>query len=129
VRLPPKPCTTVETYSLATSAEKNSVHELFVHTSYSTHIHTNNTEKETKQTIHRTTQKYIEQHKNWEEGWPCPVFAGFTLAFAFQLRKKHGKTSVTVAIHKLPVMCLITPGFLNYTSRTLTLILLMWNIG
>jgi len=24
---------------------------------------------------------------------PCPVFAGFTLAFALQLRKKHGKTS------------------------------------
>jgi hypothetical protein len=27
---------------------------------------------------------------------PCPVFASFTLAFALQLRKKHGKTSVTV---------------------------------
>jgi hypothetical protein len=25
---------------------------------------------------------------------PCPVFASFTLAFALQLRKKHGKTSV-----------------------------------
>jgi hypothetical protein len=24
---------------------------------------------------------------------PCPVFASFTLAFALQLRKKHGKTS------------------------------------
>jgi hypothetical protein len=23
---------------------------------------------------------------------PCPVFAGFTLAFALQLRKKDGKT-------------------------------------
>ena len=23
---------------------------------------------------------------------PCPVFASFTLAFALQLRKKHGKT-------------------------------------
>ena len=30
----------------------------------------------------------------------CPVFAGFTMAFALQLRKKHGKTSVRVAIHK-----------------------------
>jgi len=29
-----------------------------------------------------------------------PVFAGFTLAFALQLRKKHGKTLVRVAIHK-----------------------------
>jgi len=44
--------------------------------SYNTHIHTNNTENDTKQTIHRTTQKYIEQHKNLEECGPCPVFAG-----------------------------------------------------
>jgi tRNA A37 threonylcarbamoyladenosine modification protein TsaB len=27
----------------------------------------------------------------------CPVFASHTLAFALQLRKKHGKTSVRVA--------------------------------
>jgi hypothetical protein len=27
---------------------------------------------------------------------PCPVFASFILAFALQLRKKHGKTSVRV---------------------------------
>jgi len=31
-----------------------------------------------------------------EESGPCPVFASFTLAFALQLRKKHGKTSVRV---------------------------------
>ena len=88
---------------------------------YSTHLHTNNTGNVTKQTIrrttpkihrttrtiHRTTQKYIEQHeqyieqhKNLEECGPCPVFAGFTLAFALQLRKKHGKTSVRVVRHK-----------------------------
>ena len=58
-----------------------------------------NTQNNTK--IHRTTQKkYIEQHNNQEECGPCPVFAGFTLAFALQLRKKHGTTSVRVAIHK-----------------------------
>jgi hypothetical protein len=34
-----------------------------------------------------------------EECGPCPVFAGFTLAFALQLRKKHGKTSVRVVKH------------------------------
>jgi len=45
-------------------------------------------------------KKYIEQHKNLEECGPCSVFAGFTLAFALQLRKKHGKTSVRLAIHK-----------------------------
>ena len=44
------------------------------------------------QTIHRTTQ-----FTNQEECGPCPVFARYTLAFALQLRKKHGKTSVRVA--------------------------------
>jgi hypothetical protein len=38
------------------------------------------------QTIHRTTQ-----FTNQEECGPCPVFASYTLAFALQLRKKHGK--------------------------------------
>ena len=33
---------------------------------------------------------------NVEECGPCPVFASFTLAFALQLRKKHGKTSVRI---------------------------------
>jgi hypothetical protein len=42
------------------------------------------------QTIYRTTQITA----NVEQGGPCHVFAGFTLAFALQLRKKHGKTSV-----------------------------------
>jgi hypothetical protein len=31
-----------------------------------------------------------------EECGPCPFFASFTLAFALQLRKKHGRTSVRV---------------------------------
>ena len=44
------------------------------------------------QTIQRTTQIQT----NVEECRPCPVFASFTLAFALQLRKKHGKTSVRV---------------------------------
>jgi hypothetical protein len=57
---------------------------------FSTLIHTNNTENDPKQTIHRTTEKYIEEHKNMEECGPCPVFAGFALAFALQLRKEHG---------------------------------------
>jgi hypothetical protein len=33
---------------------------------------------------------------------PCPVFASYALAFALQLRKKHGKTSVR-AVEKCPV--------------------------
>ena len=44
------------------------------------------------QAIHRTTQL-----TNWKECRPCHVFASYTLAFALQLRKKHGKTSVRVA--------------------------------
>ena len=44
------------------------------------------------QTIHRTTQ-----FTNLEECGPCLIFASYTLAFALQLREKHGKTSVRVA--------------------------------
>jgi len=51
------------------------------------------------QTVHRTTKnkQCIEQHSNLGECGPCPVLARFTLAFALQLRKKHGKISVRVA--------------------------------
>ena len=70
---------------------------------FSTHVQANKTENVTKQTINRSTQKYIKQHKKYieqhnyyEECGPCPVFGGFTLAFALQLRKKNGKTSVRV---------------------------------
>jgi hypothetical protein len=44
--------------------------------------------------IHNLQNKTITK---WEECGPCPVFASYTLAFALQLRKKHGKTSVRVA--------------------------------
>jgi hypothetical protein len=40
-----------------------------------------------------------------EECGPCPVFASFTLAFALQLRKKHGKTSVRVRKTSVRVQC------------------------
>jgi len=51
------------------------------------------------QTIHRMTQnkQYIEQRNNLGECGMCPVLASYTLAFALQLRKKHGKISVRVA--------------------------------
>jgi hypothetical protein len=43
-------------------------------------------------------KKYIEQQKNkLKQCGPCPVLVSYTLAFALQLRKKHGKTSVMVA--------------------------------
>jgi hypothetical protein len=53
---------------------------------YITRLHTNN--------IHNT-----EKGKLGKCG-PCPVFASYNLAFALQLRKKHGKTSVRVAQYK-----------------------------
>jgi len=56
----------------------------------STHLHTNNTQNNTNNNW--TTQIQT----NVEECGPCPVFASFTLAFALQLRKKHGKSSVRV---------------------------------
>jgi len=46
--------------------------------------------KQSTRTIHRTTQLTTK----WEECGPCPVFASYTLAFALQLRKKGGETSV-----------------------------------
>ena len=57
---------------------------------YSTHLHTINTQNDTKQTVHK-------KYETLEECGQCPIFAGFTLAFALQLRIKHGKTSVSVA--------------------------------
>jgi hypothetical protein len=42
--------------------------------------------------IRRTTQITT----NVEECGPCPVLESFTLVFALQLRKRHGKTSVRV---------------------------------
>ena len=53
------------------------------------HIYTQTIHRRTQptQTIHRTTQS-----TNWEDCEPYSVFASYTLAFALQLRKKHGKT-------------------------------------
>jgi hypothetical protein len=56
----------------------------------SKHLHKNNTYNNTNN--NRTTQITT----NVEECGPCPVFASFTLAFALQLRKKHGKPSARV---------------------------------
>ena len=42
-------------------------------------------------TVHIHTQKIHRTQLIWEYCGPCPVFASYTLAFALQLRKKHGK--------------------------------------
>jgi hypothetical protein len=54
------------------------------------------------QSIHRTTQSAQTIHRTtqltkWEEYGPCSVFASYTTAFSLQLRKMHGKISVSVA--------------------------------
>ena len=54
---------------------------------YSTHLHTNSTQNNTNN--NRTTQITTDL----EECGPCSVFANFTLAFALQPSKKHGKIS------------------------------------
>ena len=40
---------------------------------------------------------FMLKRRNFTECGPCPDFASNTLAFALQLRKNHGKTSVRVA--------------------------------
>jgi len=47
-------------------------------------------------TIHRITQLI------WEEWGPCPVLAGYTLAFALQLRKRNG-ISLSQDSRRVPV--------------------------
>jgi hypothetical protein len=50
-----------------------------------------------KQYTEQQNKQYIDNTNNLEMSGPCPIFAGFNLAFALHLRKKHGKTSVRVA--------------------------------
>jgi hypothetical protein len=49
----------------------------------------------TKLNMHNNKSKYNIK-KLIDKCEPCPVFASYTLAFALQLRKKHGKTSARV---------------------------------
>jgi hypothetical protein len=51
-------------------------------------------------TEYRERKIYNKKDKFGKCG-PCPVFASYTLAFALQLRNKHGKTSVRV-VEKCP---------------------------
>jgi hypothetical protein len=49
----------------------------------------------------RNTHNNQKKRKIFVKFRPCPVFASYTLAFALQLRKRHGKTSVRV-VEKCP---------------------------
>jgi len=53
------------------------------------------------------------QHGNLEQCGPWPKFAGFTLAFALQLRKKHGK-NLSQSSRRVPVVTMN----MEYTERT-----------
>jgi hypothetical protein len=52
---------------------------------YITNLHTNS--------AHNTEKGKLGSERKIGKCGPCPVFANYTLAFALQLRKKHGKTS------------------------------------
>jgi len=85
----------------------------------STHLHTNNTQNNTNN--NGTTQITT----NVEECRPCPVFASFTLAFALQLREKHGKTSVrvrktSIRLRKTSVRLQYISGSFNATDGVTT---------
>jgi hypothetical protein len=67
-----------------------------------THLHTNNT--------HNT-----EKGKFGKCG-PCLVFASYTLAFALQLRKKHGKTSASKFVLYVPSKGVLQVIFLGQKS-------------
>jgi len=58
-----------------------------------TYTHTNNREKDTKQTIHITTQKLGRV-------WAMPRFCELYPGICLTVEEKHGKTSVRVDIHK-----------------------------
>jgi hypothetical protein len=75
----------------------------------STHLHTHNTQNTTNNNPATPIQT------NVEECGPCPVFASFTLAFALQLRKKHGKPSAWV--RKTPVGPKTAPGFSSVQKK------------
>jgi hypothetical protein len=51
--------------------------------------------------IHTYLKQKKRKRKKIGKCGPCPIFASYTLAFALQLRKKHGKPSVRV-VEKCP---------------------------
>jgi hypothetical protein len=62
-------------------------------------------------TEYRERSIHKNKNKNIGKCGPCPVFVSYTLAYALQLKKKHGKTSVR-AVEKCPD---ITMAEVQYT--------------
>jgi len=67
---------------------------------FSTHIHTNNTENVTKQTIHRTTQKIHRTTQKLGRVRAVPRLCRFYPGICLTTEEKARKTSVRVVIHK-----------------------------
>jgi RNase P subunit RPR2 len=76
------------------------------------HIYTHNTQN-TDYATYITIKNKIKNGKCR----PCPVFASYTLAFALQLRKKHGKTSVRV-VAKCPDILVAYSSTHLHTNNT-----------
>jgi hypothetical protein len=75
---------------------------------YSTHLHPNSTQNTENGT-------YIKKIRKCGS---CPVFVSYTLAFALQLRKKHGKTSVRV-VEKCPdILAAVVQYTFTHTQYT-----------
>jgi hypothetical protein len=68
-----------------------------------------------KRNIHNN--KTIKRKKIGKCG-PCPVFVSYTLAFALQLRKKHGKTSVRVVEKCLDITVAVVQYAFTYKQYT-----------
>jgi hypothetical protein len=82
---------------------------------YSTHLHTNNTQNDTKHTIHRTTQniQYTEQHRKFGRvrAVPrlCELYPGICFSTEKKARKNFSQDSRRVPVGTLKV--------LNHTLR------------
>jgi hypothetical protein len=84
----------------------------------STHLHINNTYNITINNKKSRITNKTTQITNLEECWPCPVFVNYTLAFALQLREKHGETSVRVAEEIQSIHTQDTHTLQNPTTHT-----------
>jgi hypothetical protein len=76
-------------------------------------------------TVNIYTHTHYTEYREWNmlnnkkigKCEPCPVFASYTLAFALQLRKNHGKPSVRV-VEKCPDISVAVVQYTEYHIET-----------
>ena len=78
---------------------------------YRTHLHMDNTQNNTNNNGTRQITS------NLKEYGPCPIFANFTLEFALQLRKKHGKTSAEYVPRIFELLLCYSVYFVSVCNR------------